>query len=50
MLKKIGFIMLVILISGMFAVGTLAATKVLNVYGAWAGAELEAFDKMVKPF
>ena len=50
MLKKISFVILVVLLIGMFSVGAFAATKVLNVYGSWAGAELAAFDKMVKPF
>jgi len=50
MLKKISFVILVVLLIGMFSVGAFAAAKVLNVYSAWAGAEKEAFDKMVKPF
>jgi len=50
MFKKISFVILVVLLIGMFSAGTFAATRVLNVYGLWAGAELEAFDKMVKPF
>jgi len=50
MFKKISFVILVVLLIGMFSTGAFSATKLLNVYGAWAGAELEAFDKMVKPF
>jgi len=50
MLKKTSFIILVILISGMFALNVFAASNSLNVLGVWTGGEAEAFQKMMAPF
>ncbi len=50
MLKKISFVILVVLLIGMLASSVFAASSTLTILGVWTGAEAEAFNKMVAPF
>lgn len=50
MLKKISFVILVVLLIGMFVSSVFAASDKVTVLGVWTGGEAEAFKKMVAPF
>ena len=50
MLKKISFIILVVLLIGMLVSSVFAASDTVTVLGVWTGAEAEAFQKMMAPF
>ncbi|GAH88917.1 unnamed protein product, partial [marine sediment metagenome] len=50
MLKKISFVILVLLLIGMLTSSVFAASNTLTILGVWTGAEAEAFNKMVAPF
>jgi len=50
MLKKISFMILVVLLIGMFTTNVFAASNTVTVLGIWTGAEAEAFNKMIAPF
>jgi len=50
MLKKISFVILVVLLIGMLTSSVFAASNTLTILGVWTGAEAEAFNKMVAPF
>jgi len=50
MLKKISFVILVVLLIGMLTSSVFAASNTLTILGTWTGGEAEAFNKMVAPF
>jgi len=50
MLKKISFMLLILVFIGMVTVNMLAASNTVTVLGIWTGAEAEAFQKMMAPF
>jgi len=50
MLKKISFVILVVLLIGMLTSNLFAASNTVTVLGIWTGAEAEAFNKMIAPF
>ena len=50
MLKKISFVILVVLLIGMFVSSVFATSDKVTVLGVWTGGEAEAFKKMVAPF
>jgi len=50
MLKKISFVISVVLLIGMLVSSVFAASNKVTVLGVWTGGEAEAFKKMVAPF
>jgi len=50
MLKKISFVILVVLLIGAFTSSVFAASGSVTILGTWTGGEAEAFNKMVAPF
>lgn len=50
MFKKIGFVILVVLLVGMLTSSVFAASGSVTILGTWTGGEAEAFNKMVAPF
>jgi alpha-glucoside transport system substrate-binding protein len=50
MLKKSNFVILIVLLIGIFTSSVFAASNTLTVLGVWTGAEAEAFNKMIAPF
>ena len=50
MLKKISFLLLALLLIGMFSVGAFAAANSVSILGTWSGKEAETFFKSVASF
>ena len=50
MFKKISFMILVVLLIGIFSTGVFATSNTVTVLGVWTGGEAEAFNKMMAPF
>jgi len=50
MLKKISFVILVVLLTGALTSSVFAASNSVTILGTWTGGEAEAFQKMVAPF
>jgi len=50
MLRKISFVILVVLLIGAFTSNVFAASGSVTILGTWTGGEAEAFQKMVAPF